>query len=513
MQREIDFLVDENRHEVGGRLVNSAAVLWATTAFSRAAQLISTAILARMLTPDDYGIIALATAAVGFINILSDFQVSGAIIKSQSLTRAHLDTAFTISLIRGLITGILLVLSSGLVAHLLGDERLKDVLCIMAIPSLLACLNNPLLSVYSKRLDFARESRRQIVSIVIGAAAGITAAFMLRNYWAIVLGSIASSTSMLFLSYYNIPWRPRLDLSKTKEIVSFGVWLILIGALDYLNGRVDYLLIGRRFGSETLGAYHIGQQITVMTTGDCVAPLSRALFPAFSLMSSDVERLRKAYREAQSVILAMALPIGFGMSAVARDAVYLFVGPQWEISVNVVVCIAPLIALQTMLAGIETVALSMDRGRDLFVRAAVFFIFRVSVLVAGFHLGGLMGIVIGRVITGSFFILYGLHLAARITHSRMLDPITASWRSITSVTIMYATLMLLPNSHFGYVGPLALTAILAGKIVLGASIYVISHSLLWIACGAPAGAERRMIDQLGKLRRLRFRTSERCLEV
>lgn len=499
MSSEFEPFSKPETHQVGGRVVTSAFLLWLTTALTRIAQLLTTVVLARVLSPDDFGIVALATTVVGVVSIVSDLQVSNAIIKAKSLSRAHFDTAFTISLLRGVGISLLIFLSSGFLARAFGDQRLEAVLCAMAVPILLGCLNNPFLSFYARELDFKRESKRQVASAVVGAAAGLASVLLLRSYWAIVISTVASSAAMLVLSYCKIPWRPRLGLSKAREMVSFGVWLVLVGILDFLNGRIDYLLIGKRLGNQTLGAYHLGQQVAILTTGDVVAPLSRALFPAFSMMSNDINRLRRAYLEAQTVTLTLALPIGFGMSAIAKEVVYLLLGPQWAISAIVVTYIAPLIALQTMLAGIEMVALTMDRGRDLFFRSATFLLFRVLVLVICFYFWGFMGIVLGRVLTGSFFLVYGLQLAAKITRGRLLDPIVTGWRSVVSVALMYGSLMVVPSIQLEGLDSALLLAGLTGKIFLGAAVYVISNSVLWIASGCPRGAERRILDQVVRL--------------
>ncbi|CAN7748914.1 lipopolysaccharide biosynthesis protein [Caballeronia sp. LjRoot31] len=490
-------LAKRDHDKIGDRVVSGVAVLWSVNLLLRLFQLVSTAILARLLTPADYGVVALATTIVGFIDIISNLQVGGALIRSENISRDHLDTAFTLNVIRGVIVGVILIASARMLASLMHDARLEAVLYALAVSSVIGSVHNPYFLLFARNLDFTRDAKRRAFATICGSVIGIAAALLVRSYWALVIGSIATNLLTMIFSYWKIKVRIRFCLTHYRDLVSYGSWMILIGTLDYMNSKVDYFLIGRDAGSKTLGAYHVGQQVTTMATGDVVGPLSSALLPAFSIMSTSAERLRAGYRDIQSVTLAVALPIGFGVSALASDFIYALVGTQWDLAIPVITFLAPLVALQSLLGSIESLALSLNQGRLLFVRTLIFFFVRVSLMFVGFYMGGFLGIIYARMISGGFFLLYGLWLGANLVNGRMFDPLIASWRSMVSVAIMWLAIevMKTPNHELQNLSTFQQIGLLAIKICVGASLYVAVHLLLWRVTGLPQGAESRLINQ------------------
>lgn len=494
----------QDTQRIGDRVAMGAAMLWATNMLLRVMQLATTAILARLLTPSDYGVVAMATAIVGLLDILSNLQVGSAIMRTQDLTQDHVDTAFTLNMLRGLASALLLAILARPLSIVMHDGRLEDVLYVLALSAFLASIHNPHFLLFARNLDFRRDSERKAIAAIGGSCVGIAMALVMRNYWALVVSSLATSALTMLMSYWRVPGSIRLSLRRSAEMFSFGSWLLLVNVIDYINSRIDYFLIGGRLGARLLGAYHVGQQITLMATGDVVAPLSNALLPAFSIMSADAERQRSSYRQMQSITLALALPIGFGTSLLAKDIILLLVGKQWLMAVPVIFYLAPIIALHTMVAGIEALALANGQGRLLFIRTAIFLGVRGALMFAGFFLGGFMGIIFARVISGSFFLLYGLGLAARITGGTIWDPVWASWRSFVSVGAMVGVLVLLSFIDPGQTSYGVLLLLLVVKIFAGALAYGGTHLLLWLAAGRPHGAETRLLEQASRIGRLVF---------
>lgn len=498
-----DPAMARDSHGVTDRVAKSVTMLWSVTMLTRVMQLVTTALLARLLTPADYGLIALAATVVGFLDLVTNLQIGGAVMRSKEITDEHLGSAFTVNLLRGLITTGLLFILAGPAANFMGDERLTDVLRVLSAGALMNCLHNPYFMLFARNIDYRREAMRNGVAAIIGSLAGIASAFIFRSYWALVTGSLATNFVALALSYWKVPAFPKLSLKKAGEFVSFGSWLVLINIAEYINHKVDYLLIGRGLGDRTLGAYHVGQQVTVMVTGDVVGPINQALIPAFSIVSEDPERLRAGYRRLQSLTLAIALPIGFGISLLGKDIVYLLVGRQWELAIPVIHFLAPLIAMQTMVASIESLALATNRGKSLVIRTFVFLGVRTALMFGGFYLSGYYGIIYARMVSGTFFYIYGLMLAASITKSHWYDPIIASWRSFAAVAVMIGSLLLFPDqvSVWG-IDPQSqgiMIAALVAKVVVGALAYCGTHIILWKASGYPDGAERTLLRQIERV--------------
>ena len=479
-------------------------MLYGTGLLLRLFQFVTTLILARILTPADYGIVALAGTVVGVLDTMSDLQVGGSIVRAAAIDNALLDTAFTITLGRGLLTGLILVVVAHPIAVAFRDIRLAPVLYALACASVINGVHNPYFSLYERNLQFKQESWRAAFAAVAGSAVGITAAFVLRSYWALVAGTIARALISMVMSYVQTPGRPSLSLKRFKEIFSFGGWLTLIGLIDYANSRVDYALIGRGLNNATLGAYHIGQQITLMSTGDVVGPLSRAIFPAFSMFVNDEERLRSSYRRAQTVIMGLALPIGIGTSVLGRELILVLVGSRWALAEPVVQWLAPLVALQTLAVSTDSLAFALGKTGILFRRTITIFAVRATLMVIGFSLGGFMGIIYARLLSGTFYLFYHLALAGRMTSSPFWTPIVAGWRSLISAAVMWAALWLLPKFSHVHGHDIAATFTLLMHVCLGAFTYLVCHVALWRLVGCPEGFESRIL-QLAK--RLATRTN------
>lgn len=479
---------------VGSRVANSAAILWATNMAVRVLQLLTTAVLARLLTPADYGVVALATMVTGLLDVLSNLQVGGSIIRTGRLEKAHLDTAFTLELLRGGATALVLVILASPAASALRQPELKSIFYVLAAMSALTCCSNPYFILLERDLDFRRESRRLVAASALGAVVGISTALTFRSYWALIASNSAVALFNCAFSYIGIPRRPGISVRKFRELFAFGSWTLLINVLTYVNSRIDYTLIGRNLGPRELGAYHIGQQTIITTTGDMVGPLGRAIFPAFAIVADDPIRLRRSYRRAQTTILALSLPIGFGVSVLGRDLILLLVGRQWLAAVPVVTVLAPLIALQTMNAGVDGLAYALGRTRALFFRTLAFLVVRAAAMIAGFSIDGFMGVIHARIFSGTFMLLYGLGLGSKLAGVRVVEPILDSWRSFASVAAMYLCLVSVPRFFEGDLLHVALAT--AMKVVLGVTVYGSLHLLLWKAAGSPDGAETSVLERV-----------------
>src|ERR1700722_12756573 len=144
---------------IGDRVLASAALLWSTAMLLRVLQLATTVILARILNPNDYGIVALATTIVGFIDLMSNLQIGGAVTRSEDPSPDRLDTAFTLNLIRGALTGIVLVAVAWPLASFMREPRLTGVLCAFAIPAVVGSIHNPHFLLFARNIDFKRDSQ------------------------------------------------------------------------------------------------------------------------------------------------------------------------------------------------------------------------------------------------------------------------------------------------------------------------------------------------------------------
>ena len=201
--------------------------------------LISTVVVARLLAPSDYGVVAIAMIAVGLLETIAYLGVDLSLIKDQNAGQDEFDSAWTIQLIQGIAISTLLYFSAPWVALYFNEPRAQNVIVWLALRPIIDSLQNIGLVALRRDLDFAREFRFNLLTKILGVCVQITAALYFRNYWSLVLGMIAASVITSLLSYLMHPYRPRLTLVKAANIWSFSQWLLVSRVGSFFNRRAD----------------------------------------------------------------------------------------------------------------------------------------------------------------------------------------------------------------------------------------------------------------------------------
>ncbi len=316
---------------VNSRSVISGALLYiAMRWFDRLAGVVSTIVLARLLTPGDFGLVAIATIVLGLASVLLDFGIQVTVVQTRTLEREDVDTAWTLRLLQNAAIAAMLVVSAGWLAEHYHDIRLQSVLVVLALAYLLDGLTGIGPVIFQRRQQYAREVAFFMSKRAAGLVVTITLALWLRNYWALVIGTLLSSAIGVVLSYAMHRVAPRLTLARWRHFVGASIWLSLHSIGGYLSLQIDKLIVGRRDGAAMLGAYSLADQIAAMPTSELLAPMNRALFPAMAAVQDDLARLREIFLSALGIQAALALPAAIGLALVAPDVVTVMLGERWS---------------------------------------------------------------------------------------------------------------------------------------------------------------------------------------
>ncbi|MEH8018987.1 lipopolysaccharide biosynthesis protein [Rheinheimera muenzenbergensis] len=290
---------------------------------------ISTIILARLLFPADFGIMAACMAMVAFFEIFTSFSFDINIIQKDNVTDDTLNSAWTCKLLSGLLLAILLFIASPWISAFFNDPRLTLVVQAVAFIPLIKSAENIGFVLYRKNLDLKKEFNLEVIAKLLSFTVTLAAAFYWQNYWALVIGMFSNAIARVLLSYAMHSYRPAFGLSQAAELFRFSKWLLLNNLLIFLNHKVTDLIIGNRANTTELGYYSVSYEISNLPTTELVFPLSRAIFPGYSLVKSDINALRDMFLKITAVVLFFAAPICFGFYAVAHEAVALFLGDKW----------------------------------------------------------------------------------------------------------------------------------------------------------------------------------------
>jgi PST family polysaccharide transporter len=458
-------------------------------ALINALSFIGTLVLARLLMPADFGLVAIAATIATIVSSVTELSLSSALIQHREPTDAHYDSAFTLNLVRALIVSATVGLLAIPVARFYGDARLTPVMATIALSTAFGGLLSPRLATFSRNLVFWQEFAITVAQKFASVAVSILVALQFPSYWAIVAGAIASQIAPVVTSYLIAPYRPRLSFSAASSLLSFSVWLSLAQLVNTANYRLDQLFVGYFLGSERLGHYNVGSNLAVMPTQEATAPISQLLFPAFTKLADEESRLKAAYLRSQRTLCAIAFPMGVGFAVISEPMVSFALGEKWRPVIIVIQALAAIFALQAITSALQPLALALGETRRLFFRDLLNFAVRLPLVVAGMALLGLAGIVYARCVSGLLSIAFNMALVRRLADISPLEQLLSVHRSLLSVGTMSVIVSLLPDADSASGSSVDTILNLALMIAAGAISYCATHMILWIVEGRPDGIE------------------------
>lgn len=457
---------------------------------------LSTVILARLLVPEDFGLVAMAMVAVGFFDVLLDLGVGAALIQHEHADREEFSTAWTLRLAQCAVTALLLVVLTPLIAHYYDDSRVPDVLRVAAITVLIGGFENIGTVSFVRNMELGRDFHFVLLKRLVGVACTILLAITLRSYWALILGSLVSRLVGVAVSYRMSRFRPHLTLSRISGIWTFSQWSLLTGIARYLNGAIPRFVLGGRVHASALGTYSMGEEIAMLPTSELLAPLGRVMFPAFAAARNSPGELLRLVTLAQAVQALMAIPLSLGVVLVANDAIPLLLGQKWTAAVPIAQIVA-LTGVATALGyspgymltvtGRMHVLCGYTWARTLLLVLLILLVFRGSDP-EQIALAGLISSLAG------LFALQAIAWKALPGFGGMRFW-SQTWRPVLSAAFM-AGAVLGVSALLVDAGRLPR---LIAEIGVGALVYGLSTLALWRASGRPLGAESYLLERARSL--------------
>jgi len=293
--------------------------------------LLRTVILARLLMPEDFGVVGIAALMIATLETFSQPGLATALVQKKENIPDYLDTAWTVSVVRSILIFILLLLIAPFVARFFNSNQARIVLQFLAISVIIAGCRNIGVIYFQKELNFKNQYIYD-VSITLGnIAVAIPTALLLRNVWALVLGAIAGSITRLIMSYVLQAYRPRLRLEKEKfsQLFGYGKWVLGSSILVFLATQGDDIFLGKMFGAAALGFYQMAYMISNLPTTEVTQILSHVTFPAYAKLQDDRVRLKDAYLKVIQMITCFAVPLTGGLFIFSHDLVDIILSEKW----------------------------------------------------------------------------------------------------------------------------------------------------------------------------------------
>lgn len=482
------------------RVTRGAVWMIALRLTDRVIGFLSTIVLARLLIPADFGLIALATTMMAAIGVLAEFGFETALIQRQDATRSHYDTAWTLGLLRGLFATVIIALASEPIARFFDDPRLRDVVLVLALTPLLQGFYNIGTVDFRKDLALHKEFVFRIVPRIAGVVVTIVFAFAWRNYWALVYGTLAGAGLRLVLGYVMHRYRPRITVSAWRDIMGFSKWMLATGIASFANEKLSTLIIAKFLDTTSVGIFSLAVQISDLASAELIAPIKQALFPAYATIAHDIVLLRKAFLDAYGLLVLVALPIAIGIGLTADLFVPILLGPKWIDAVPLIQILAVSGGLRSLITHVRPLYLAMGQPQ----LGAYAAIGRALVLLPALYLGvvwhGVLGIAIVHA-AGFFIVVVGSFY--RIRKLIGLWPhqfLGFSWRAMVGcgsmIVAVEAIKWSIQETEAGLAGQLS---VLAVSVVAGAFTYIATVLLSWLLCNRPSNsAESYVLAEIAR---------------
>jgi O-antigen/teichoic acid export membrane protein len=463
----------------------------------RAVGLASTLILARLLLPADFGMVAMATSLTGLVELFGAFGFDVALIRERDITPRQLNCAWSMNVVLGIALPAAMLVLSWPMSQYYHEPRLPAAVALFAAGTFIGSLENVGIVEFRRSLTFRREFRFQLGKRVSGFFVTIVLALLLRSYWAMIWGAVAGRLAGVLLSYAMHPFRPRFTLNGVRPMLRFSRWLLINNVIVFVKERGSNFVIGRINGPGPLGLFTMGYDLANLPTADLVAPVARAVFPAYARLVSQPSELRKLFVSVISVTAFLAVPAGCGLAALAPLVAQVLLGPRWLGTATILQIIAFHGVLESLQSNVYATYLALGRP-DMATRIELG---RISVLLiltvwlaSGF---GILGAAYACLAVAAVF---GPLNICMCTHMLAL-PVTrwaaAVWRSVLSALTMFLVLRPVAQSLTAarVTGTNAFWGLL-GCVLLGGIVYALTAGTLWILSGRPNGAESTILARL-----------------
>jgi lipopolysaccharide exporter len=481
------------------KMVSGAAWMVLFKLAERSLGLVGTLILVRLLSPHDFGLVAMATSFIFMAELLTGFGFDVALIQNQAAEEHHYHTAWTCNVLLGL--GIFLVMVAGAapIAVFYGEPAVFWVVCVLALGPLIGGSENIGVVAFRKDLRFHSEFAFQISRKLAGFLVTVPLAFWLRSYWALVAGILVSKAAGTVISYFAHPFRPRFSISGASSLFSFSKWLLLSNMLGFLKERSTDFFIGRSQGAATLGIYNVAYELANLPTSELGAPINRALLPGFSRIAQDPAQLRSAYVNAIGVLALFALPAAAGIFAIAEFLVPVVLGPKWSDAVPLIQILGMFGAVQLFHSSMCSVLIATGRPSAVAFGNVVFVSILAALLVAlvgRFGATGAALAVVGAAVLSTPAYLIGIRMHTGIGPSAFLHALA---RPLIASAAMVAILRAVMPAYSPAMGMQEAAGLLLGAVALGAVVYALAVILLWLAARRPPSVERIVFERARRI--------------
>lgn len=352
--------------DLTNKVLKSSSLLLFAKTLQRATGLLSVLILARLLGPKDFGIVAISALIIHFSDALSASGSEAYLIQKKTVDNVDLSTSWTIDILLKGTVCILLILAAPLVVDFYHDSRLLDLLRVASTVLLLNALKNPGMTVLKRELQYRKIFYVLISQKLISFGFTVTVAYFTHSYWALVIGDLVSSAVMLVGSYIVHPFRPILSLNRYKDQWIFTKWVLFRAGVGYAKSEMDSLFVSKFFSPLELGAFYVTKNLSVLPSRDIITPAVEPLLAPLARVQQEPKIFSSHLSKSLFLIISLTVPICVFMYFFPNEIINFFFGLKWTAAYPILPPLA--IVLGTIAVGqvINQAFVALGKVRSLF---------------------------------------------------------------------------------------------------------------------------------------------------
>ncbi|HSL41884.1 MAG TPA: lipopolysaccharide biosynthesis protein [Anaerolineales bacterium] len=414
-------------------------IIWNFSAYflGKIVVLITTAILARILAKNDFGLVAVAVVAINYLSVLKDLGLGAALIQRKGDVKEVANTVFTINVLLGLVLSALAILLAPLVATYFRDPQVTSVLRWMGVSFVINALGSVHTNWLVRDLDYRRKMVPELGGALTKGIVSIGMAYLGYGVWSLVFGQIIGAIASVVLVWIILPWRPRLTIDRkmARSLLNFGASVTVVDIITQITDNLDYVIVGRIFGLVPLSIYTLAYRLPEMLLIGNLWVMGGVVFPAFSTVQDKPNELRRGFLASVRFVELIAVPICLGLLIAADPIVRVVFGDQWLDAIPILRVLAIYAWVYSL--GYHVGGFYKAIGRpDILLRLSIL---TLVIIIPSLLIGarfGLIGVAMGHLVAVLIRRVVSLWLATRFVKVSIFDIFAQLRSSMLAALVM-----------------------------------------------------------------------------
>lgn len=440
-------------------------------------QIITSVILARLLLPEDFGLLGMALVFIGLVNIFNDMGIGSAIVQKQDINQKNLSSIFWFNILIGALAMLILILAAPFIARFYAEDSLTPMISVMSVSFLFTSLSKVQNSLLLKELKLKKLALLELTSAISASLLGISMAYLGYGVWSLVAQNVSMTFIYAALVWIKEHWKPVLHFNwgDIKTIIGFSANLSGFNLVNYFSRNADYLLIGKFLGATALGYYTLAYTMMLFPLSNISSILSKVMFPALSQVQNDNSKFKLFYLKSTKYIAFVSFPMMLGLFAIADEFVLIVFGAKWVPVIFLIKVLSFVGLMQSIATMSGTIFLAKGRTEWMFRWGFISSSIAVGAIAFGLQ-WGINGVAVCYAISRFITVYPGHAIPFRLIDLRFTDFLLNFKEETATSLIMFVIVMSVVTIQRHYL--FSSEMILVSSIIIGVISYLVAVRII-----------------------------------